>query len=348
MATTKVNKRLQEAEALLDNPNMKLFQELISRAEATTTHGYNTAFGGSKIESLDDHPRTRRGFTQTDGKKNQSSAAGRYQFIEKTWDALAKRLELPDFSPRSQDLAVIELIRENKALPDILAGNFDAAAGKLGKQFASLPSSKYPQPKRDEKWLAKNIADIQGTQARQILAQTDPGFVANVDSAATKAASGNQDAVAILAAIQEAKTPQQADATAQTINDLAAAETDLTTGGAFGQLVAQAEELAQVANPFTQLPEGVDPLIQDAPTLFAQADEDTQALESVQSLASVPYEMESGLPEQFIAQAVTDENDQNRAQAINSMFRRDQQTNPLMSLPQSIEAMITNFLEKSV
>lgn len=137
------------------NPNVRRFLDTIAQAEGTT--GYDTAFGGGKIESLADHPRTLHDFTQTDGKRNKTSAAGRYQFLRGTWDDVAGTLGLTDFGPESQDLAAIELLRRNGSLEPLLAGDFDTAVRRSGTTWASLPSSPYPQPKRSEGFITNAL-----------------------------------------------------------------------------------------------------------------------------------------------------------------------------------------------
>jgi len=135
----------------LDNPNVRKALNIIANTEGTdktgSGGGYDIAFGGGKLASLDAHPRRYYEFTQTDGKKNQTSAAGRYQFLAKTWDDVAKQLGLKDFSPRNQDIAAIELIRRAGALGQLEGGDVSGALAKLGGVWASLPSSPYAQPK---------------------------------------------------------------------------------------------------------------------------------------------------------------------------------------------------------
>lgn len=135
----------------LDNPNVRRFLDMLSKSEGTT--GYDTAFGGGRIASLKDHPRQLYDFTQTDGKKNKTSAAGRYQIIQKTWDDLQKSLNLPDFGPRSQDLAALELIRRAGVLDNVAKGDYQPALSKLGTVWASLPSSPYAQNKRSNEFI---------------------------------------------------------------------------------------------------------------------------------------------------------------------------------------------------
>lgn len=149
--------RLEQAQQALQNPNVRAFLDMLSAAEHTEEHGYHTAFGGAKLAGLQDHPRTRKGFTQTDGKKNTSSAAGRYQFLERTWDDVAEKLKLPDFGAQSQDLAAVELLNRAGALNAVMTGDFATAVQKSGKTWASLPSSPYAQPKRSMEFITARL-----------------------------------------------------------------------------------------------------------------------------------------------------------------------------------------------
>lgn len=84
------------------NPIQLAVLHQISAGEAV---GYNTLYGGHTFSSYLDHPRI--GFRTPQG--DITHAAGRYQFQPDTWDAEVKRLGLPDFSPKSQDLAAWDL-----------------------------------------------------------------------------------------------------------------------------------------------------------------------------------------------------------------------------------------------
>ena len=75
-----------------------------------------------------------------------STAAGRYQIIHPTWVGVAAHLGLKDFSPVSQDLAAIELIRQRGALADVRAGRFADAVQKCRLEWASFPASPAGQP----------------------------------------------------------------------------------------------------------------------------------------------------------------------------------------------------------
>lgn len=141
--------------------NRAAFLLTIRQAEGTAgPNGYRTLFGGSLFDSYADHPRQAKRFTNKAGQTLWTSAAGAYQFMAispipgggstrvNTWDVVSARLGLPDFSPASQDLAAIELIREAGALGDVDAGRFDQAVSKVRRIWASMPGAGYAQPER--------------------------------------------------------------------------------------------------------------------------------------------------------------------------------------------------------
>ena len=170
--------KLAEYQALAQNPNVRMFLDLVEKTEGVK-HGYNTLFGNEKIASLADHPRVRKTFKQTDGKKNVTTAAGRYQFLESTWDDVAKKLGLRDFSAANQDIAAIELMRRNGSLAAVLKGDFGTAVQKAGVTWASLPSSPYPQGKKSMKFVNDTLAK---------LGRTGPSIAAAVEAIETPAA----------------------------------------------------------------------------------------------------------------------------------------------------------------
>lgn len=55
------------------------------------------------------------------------------------------KLGLPDFSPASQDLACVELIRQRGGLSLAVNGECAAAVEKCKKEWASLPGAGYGQ-----------------------------------------------------------------------------------------------------------------------------------------------------------------------------------------------------------
>ena len=145
-----------QLEQYAKNPNVRKFLDLISYTEGTQGNGYRTAFGGGRLNSLNDHPRYSKSFKQLNGKTNTTSAAGRYQFLKSTWDGVAHQYGLRDFSPHSQDLGAIALLIGRGALAPLLKGDWQTAVRKSGKEWASLPTApaSYSQPTKS--WAKVN------------------------------------------------------------------------------------------------------------------------------------------------------------------------------------------------
>lgn len=127
------------------NKNVKAFLWMIRKCEGTANEkGYNTLFGYEYFSDMSKHPNKvicKGGYCST--------AAGAYQILYKTWTTvILKRIALPDFSQKSQDLAAIELLKVRGAYEDVKAGRFESAVQKCAKEWASLPGSPYGQPTR--------------------------------------------------------------------------------------------------------------------------------------------------------------------------------------------------------
>ena len=151
----------QQLEQYSQNPNVQKMLNLIASTEGVK-HGYNTLFGNQRINSLNAHPNMRKAFKQTDGRTNYTTAAGRYQFINPTWIKLAQQYGFKDFSAKNQDLGAIALIAQRGALNDVTNGNYKSAIGKLGKEWASLPTSTYAQGKRSWDFVNKQLGQDVG------------------------------------------------------------------------------------------------------------------------------------------------------------------------------------------
>jgi lysozyme len=124
--------------------NLKAFLLMIQYAEGTQgENAYRMLYGGQLFTDFSTHPNiaiTKGGITST--------AAGAYQILYGTWQSIQQALNLPDFSPLSQNRAAIELIRRRGALEDVLAGRFSIALYKCRKEWASLPGAGYGQGER--------------------------------------------------------------------------------------------------------------------------------------------------------------------------------------------------------
>lgn len=136
--------------------NQTAFLTALRLGEGTSgPNGYRTLFGGALFDSYATHPALAgwRGLTLSDemcsnagfGPGCVSTAAGAYQINKPTWNRIAAKLSLSDFSPASQDAAAWELIREKGAQADVMAGRTAQAVGKVRKIWASLPGAGYGQ-----------------------------------------------------------------------------------------------------------------------------------------------------------------------------------------------------------
>lgn len=113
--------------------------------QPTNDHGYDVLVGGGLFRGYSDHPRV---LVDLPKLKIKSTAAGRYQLLQRYYEAYRKTLRLPDFSPLSQDLIALQQIRERRALPLIQAGSIGAAIAKVSNIWASLPGAGYGQHER--------------------------------------------------------------------------------------------------------------------------------------------------------------------------------------------------------
>ena len=146
-----------DLQGYLTSDNVQAFLRVIREGESNQNEdAYQMMFGGDHFESFSDHPRQVhvRGALK-------STAAGAYQFLVATWDALVKQFGFPDFSPQSQDQAAVALIAGRGALYDVIAGRLDEAISKCNKEWASLPDSPYGQPTRTRK-QAREVFEAYG------------------------------------------------------------------------------------------------------------------------------------------------------------------------------------------
>ena len=128
--------------------NRSAFLDMLAWSEGTSTitdsdDGYNVLCGATPehpllFESYADHPRIYNS-------ELDSTAAGRYQLLARYFDAYKQMLDLPDFSPASQDAIALRQIAERRALGDVDIGNLSLAILKCSTIWASLPGAPYGQ-----------------------------------------------------------------------------------------------------------------------------------------------------------------------------------------------------------
>lgn len=137
--------------ALLDeakrSPYVRAALDAIAAAEGTASNpdeGYTTMFGNNRrFTSYESHPNDPATFTDRQGRTLKSTASGRYQITNPTYQGLAKKLGKTDFSPETQDEMAILLMIQKGAIQPILRGDIQQGIDKLGGTWAALPTSAY-------------------------------------------------------------------------------------------------------------------------------------------------------------------------------------------------------------
>lgn len=129
--------------------NVVAFLDMLAYAEGTDNgrqetkdHGYDVVVGGTLFHGYARHPNIlirlpRFGISST--------AAGRYQLLNRYYEPYRKQLGLKDFSPLSQDKIAIQQIKERRAIPLLQAGKFAEAVHACANIWASLPGAGYGQ-----------------------------------------------------------------------------------------------------------------------------------------------------------------------------------------------------------
>lgn len=160
--------------------NVRAFLDVIAKAEGTYGYGdngYNILFGHKTFNGYAWHPRIAKQFEDKAGRRLWTTAAGRYQFMcasplpnggstrVDTWTRIAKKIGLKDFSPASQDLAAIELIKERGAYQAVIDGRLGDAIYACRNEWASLPNNDYQQGSRSLAFLQTAFKDAGGVLA---------------------------------------------------------------------------------------------------------------------------------------------------------------------------------------
>ncbi len=123
---------------------------LISLAEGTGSC-YHYMFGYKTFTSYEAHPNQCQAFGNT-----CSTAAGRFQFLKKTWDMAQTKLKAPSFEPKYQDLGAHYLIEARGFLnagERLNATQFRVGMTQISWEWASLPPGQYGQPARNLEYL---------------------------------------------------------------------------------------------------------------------------------------------------------------------------------------------------
>lgn len=147
-----------EVHELLSNRNIAAFLKAVRSGESSTgDDAYRMLYGGGYFSNMNNHPYLTG---EWDGVVLPDSwclaagydpgcittASGAYQITVTKWLEQDAILGLPDFSKPSQDKVAINILREEDAVDDILAGRVSSALNKTRNIWASLPGAGYGQP----------------------------------------------------------------------------------------------------------------------------------------------------------------------------------------------------------
>ncbi|MEW4949361.1 glycoside hydrolase family 24 protein [Pseudomonas asiatica] len=136
------------ASAAVGGANVLAFLDMLAWSEGTSTiaasdDGYNVLVGGQLFNDYSGHPKQK---VWLPSYGIHSSAAGRYQILAGTWDAIVSTYGFNGrFTPEAQDLAAIKLLSERGALALIKAGRIVQAIAKAAPIWVSLPGAGYGQ-----------------------------------------------------------------------------------------------------------------------------------------------------------------------------------------------------------
>jgi muramidase (phage lysozyme) len=143
--------------------------DTIAFTEGTRGHGkdgYNVTFNYRYFDSCAEHPNMKICVGSL-----CSTAAGRYQFLHKTYVGL----KLPNFWPETQELGALELVsRRGVDLPQVpmTATEFANALDKLSYEWSSLPPGRYGTPRRTLSEIRAEYCRLAGCGTQPAAAST--------------------------------------------------------------------------------------------------------------------------------------------------------------------------------
>lgn len=126
-----LEQRNNTVDDLLDDPRTTALLDVL--AEKESKRRYNAiGGGGGTFSNYADHP---------DAGSKPGRPAGAYQFDAVTWREMADQLQLPDFSPESQDRAAVHLLHKLQATERLMKGDVTGAVLAAGRRWDVFPRS---------------------------------------------------------------------------------------------------------------------------------------------------------------------------------------------------------------
>jgi muramidase (phage lysozyme) len=130
------NKRLEENKEYLKNKNVKAFIASIAAAEGGD---YNLKYGGVKGKKNDKWQFSDFSTHPGAGSDGKTTAAGMYQINHATWKEMSAKMDLSDFSPGTQDLLAVEILRTIGVIDTIVGGDISTGLSAASRRWAALP-----------------------------------------------------------------------------------------------------------------------------------------------------------------------------------------------------------------
>lgn len=129
--------RLSEIKKALAHRNVIAFIKAIAEAEGG---GYDFKYGAVKGKKNDPWRFTDFSTHPGAGFGGKTTASGMYQITVATWrDFGTRSMGLTDFSPETQDLIAVNLLRSVGAIDKIMDGDIAAGLSKASMRWAALP-----------------------------------------------------------------------------------------------------------------------------------------------------------------------------------------------------------------
>ncbi|MYM41186.1 paar repeat-containing protein [Pseudoduganella sp. CY13W] len=141
--------RVAKNKEYLKNANVQAFLKAIGEAEGG---GYDFKFGAVKGRKNDSWRFTDFSTHPGAGKGGVTTAAGLYQITKPTWhDHGENGMGLTDFTPETQDLIAVSILRRRRVIEKIEEGDIEAGVFQASLQWAALPMGRgqpgrYKQP----------------------------------------------------------------------------------------------------------------------------------------------------------------------------------------------------------
>lgn len=130
------NTRLEENKAYLANPNVAAYLKAIAASEGG---GYDFKYGAVKGKKNDPWRFTDTSTHPGAGFGGRTTAAGMYQITVDTWRQFGGKMGLTDFTPNTQDLIAVDMLRTIGVIDKIKVGDVAGAMPKAALKWAALP-----------------------------------------------------------------------------------------------------------------------------------------------------------------------------------------------------------------